>query len=79
MNNLVLAGLPIFGLLACLFIGFHFVAVSESRSAEQIGYLFFAIGVAWVITTGVILWPQLDYPEHTSLLREQYTPTETIA
>jgi hypothetical protein len=64
MNDPVLAGLPIVGMLACLFIGFHFIAFSKSRSAEQIGYLFFAGGVAWVITTGVILWPMLGSAGH---------------
>lgn len=79
MNNLVLAGLPIVGMLACLFIGFYFVAVSQSRSAEQIGYLFFAVGVAWVITTGAILWPKLDNLEHASLSPKHYATTETTA
>lgn len=78
MNNLILAGLPILGMLACLFIGFHYIAFSKSRSAEQIGYFFFAGGVAWVIATGAILWPQVANPEHVSSLPWHYASDEPI-
>lgn len=64
MHDPFLAGLPIFGMLACLFVGFHFIAFSKARSAEQIGYLLFAGGVAWVITTGAIFWPMLGGAGH---------------
>lgn len=79
MSNLVLAGLPIFGMLACLLIGFYYIAFSRSRSAEQIGYLFFAGGVAWVIASGAILWPQMGNPEHASLSPWHYADREATA
>ena len=79
MNNLVLAGLPIFGMLASLFIGFYYIAFSKSRRAEQIGYFFLAGGVAWVITTGAVLWPQMGYPDRAASLPHHYAVTEAIA
>ena len=79
MNNLVLAGLPIFGMLASLFIGFYYIAFSKSRRAEQIGYFFLAGGVAWVITTGAVLWPQMGHPDRAASLPRHSAVTEEVA
>ena len=57
-NDLVSASLPIFGLLACLFVGFMALS-GDTLSGERVGYWFFALGVAWLIITGVLLWPEM--------------------
>jgi len=79
VSNLFVAGLPMFGMLASLFIGFYYIAFSKSRRAEQIGYLFLAGGVAWVITTGAVLWPQMGHPDRAASLPRHYALTESIA
>lgn len=60
MSDLFSAAVPIFGLLACMFVGFILLS-SESRSGERVGYWFFALGVAWVIGSGAVLWPEVGH------------------
>jgi len=60
MSDLFSAAVPIFGLLACMFVGFIILS-SESRSGERVGYWFFALGVAWVIGSGAVLWPEVGH------------------
>jgi len=60
MSNLLSAAIPVFGLLACLFLGFILLS-GESRSGERVGYWFFALGVAWVIGAGAVLWPDASH------------------
>ena len=58
--NVFSAALPIFGLLACLFVGF-LVLSSDLRSGERFGYWFFALGVVWLIASGALLWPDAGH------------------
>jgi hypothetical protein len=58
VNELLMAAAPIFGMLACLFVGF--LIVSESRSGGgRAGYWIFALGVVWLIASASALWPGL--------------------
>lgn len=60
MNGILAAALPVFGLLACLFLGFILLS-SESRSGERFAYVFFGVGVAWLLASGTVLWPQVSH------------------
>lgn len=57
MNGLLFAALPIFGMLACLFVGFILLA-SEANSGERLAYVAFGVGVVWLIGSGAVLWPK---------------------
>jgi hypothetical protein len=60
MNGILAAALPVFGLLACLFVGFILLS-SESRSGERFAYVFFGVGVAWLLASGTVLWPKVSH------------------
>lgn len=60
MSEIVAASMPVFGLLACLFLGFIALS-SESGAGERMGYMFFAAGVAWLIVSGAVLWPEVGH------------------
>jgi hypothetical protein len=60
MNGIIASALPVFGLLACLFLGFILLS-SESRSGERMAYVFFGVGVVWLIASGSVLWPTVSH------------------
>lgn len=60
MTGVFAAALPVFGLLACLFLGFILLS-SESRSGERFAYVFFGVGVAWLLASGTVLWPKVSH------------------
>jgi hypothetical protein len=60
MNGIFAAAIPVFGLLACLFVGFILLS-SESRSGERVAYMFFGVGVAWLLASGTVLWPKVSH------------------
>jgi hypothetical protein len=47
---------PIFGLLASLFIGFLLLGGETRGGGERLAYRFFAFGAVWVVLTGAIFW-----------------------
>ncbi len=60
MDGIFAAAIPVFGLLGCLFVGFILLS-SESRSGERIAYMFFGVGVAWLLASGTVLWPKVSH------------------
>jgi hypothetical protein len=58
MSELLSAALPVFGMLAFLFVGFQCIVFSDSSRGERCGYVFFAAAVVWIVLSGALLWPE---------------------